>query len=776
MAAASRQTPPPIPASITAASRLMQLRARYAPSHLVVSAETGLVRFFDGPFAAYLTHSAGIASLGLFSLLRDILHAPVRDALMQAEASGEPASRRLLIEENEPFAGELTILVEPLASRHRSGDNRKGEPAETLFVVAFHPRPDDAALLPDRTGVAAGTGPVAAAPRAAFPGAAFPRADEEALRTLARMFDTTKQEMQAVIDEFQYLNAELIVTNDRLSRSVEDYRSLLDNTLIPTLFLDRELRVGSFTNTMTELFALRILDIGRPITDLSSRLDYPSLPADVQRVLQSAEVIEREVRSLDAEERVFLLRVHPHRRLDREAAGAVLTFVDITARKRAENQVWFLAHHDQLTALPNRAMFRSTLETSMSRAAATRACVSLLYLDLDHFKATNDTFGHRVGDGLLRTVATRLLARAPDGVVCRLGGDEFGIIETSGRGPQELVTLADAIHADICQPFEIESHLVQVGVSIGIASSSGEMDADALTRAADIALYEAKARGRGSYSVFQPSMEVERQRRRSLEADLRGAIARGELSLVYQPIVRLADRRIIGAEALLRWRHPRYGMLPPAQFIPLAEETGLIVPIGAWVLETGCADAASWPEPLCLSVNLSSVQFASLDLVDTVCRVLDRTGLPSSRLALEMTETVLLLDNRRTKDVLAALRRAGVSIVMDDFGTGYSSLSYIHNFELQKIKIDKAFIQTADTQKQSAVIVRAILTIGEGLGVGVCAEGVETESQLAALRQWGVPEAQGYFLHRPTSSENLHELLRQQAYVGAIGATHGVNT
>ena len=326
-----------------------------------------------------------------------------------------------------------------------------------------------------------------------------------------------------------------------------------------------------------------------------------------------------------------------------------------------------------------------------------------------------------------------------------------------------LSVLAEAILAAIAAPVEIEGHGVQVGVSIGIASSAPGMAVDALARAADIALYDAKAQGRGHHRHFQPRMEEEFQRRRLLEADLREAVSRHELALVYQPIVRLADLRIVGAEALVRWHHPRHGVLQPASFIPLAEESGLIVGIGDWVLQAACADAVRWREPLCLSVNLSSAQFASLDLVDTVSGVLARTKLPPQRLALEVTETVLLQDNQRTQAVLGALRRRGISIAMDDFGTGYSSLSYIRDFAIQKIKIDQAFIQTIDTQAASSVIVKAILTIGDGLGIGVCAEGIETEPQLAALRRYGVREAQGFLLHRPMSSERFSSLLAATA-------------
>ena len=704
---------------------LAPFKDRYLPAYLVVTADTGLVRFFDGPVQSYLSPSAGPATLALFGLLRSELHAPLRQALLQVADTRLSASRRVATDTDE-----LTILVKPLSRLSLSGALDDRDPS--LLLVGFHPHPVDGAPL------------------------AGLRVDEVPHTT-----EGSLGEMHEAIEELQYLNAELSDANMRLKRVNENFRSLLDSTRIGTMVLDRDLRIRSFTSNMTELFALRGLDVGRSITDLSSQLDYPTLQSDVGQVLGGRHLVEREVQDTEADPRTFLLRMGPNRRGDGESVGVVLTFVDITDRKRAEEQIRFLAHHDQLTGLPNRAMFQAVVEQSLSQpdlmeAEAPAGAVNLLYLDLDRFKSVNDTFGHRVGDALLQHVATRLLSCIPPGALaCRLGGDEFAVVRT-GRVPADhLSALAEVILAAVAAPMKIEGRSVQVGVSIGIASSAPGMDVDALTRAADIALYEAKVRGRGHHRHFQPKMEEEFQRRRLLEADLREAVSRNELALVYQPIVRLADLRIVGAEALVRWQHPRHGLLQPASFIPLAEESGLIAAIGAWVLQAACADAVLWPEPLCLSVNLSSAQFAGLDLVDTVSEVLARTRLPPQRLALEVTETVLLQDNQRTQAVLGALRRRGISIAMDDFGTGYSSLSYIRDFAIQKIKIDQAFIQTIDTNVASSVIVKAILTIGDGLGIGICAEGVETEPQLAALRQHGVREAQGFLLHRPMSQEQF---------------------
>ncbi len=727
MSAEPEQEPSPIPEDT--GGWLAPFKDRYLPAYLVVTADTGLVRFFDGPVRAYVSPSVGPATLALFGLLRSDLHAPLRQALLQVADTRLSASRRLASDTDE-----LTILVEPLPRRRLPGAEDDRDPP--LLLVGFHPHPVDGA------------------PAAGLQVGEMPHATEGSLG-----------EMHATIEELQYLNAELSDANERLKRANENFRALLDSTRIGTMVLDRDLQIRSFTSNMTELFALRGLDVGRPITDLSSQLDYPALQSDVRQVLSGYRLVEREVQDTQADPRTFLLRMGPNRRADAEPVGVVLTFVDITDRKRAEEQIRFLAHHDQLTGLPNRAMFHAVVEQSLSHselmeAGAPAGAVNLLYLDLDRFKSVNDTFGHRVGDTLLQHVATRLLGCIPPGAfACRLGGDEFAVVRTGTVPAGNLSALAEAILVAIAAPMEIEGRGVQVGVSIGIASSAPGMDVDALTRAADIALYEAKVRGRGHHRHFQPKMEEEFQRRRLLEIDLREAVSRDELALVFQPIVRLSDLHIVGAEALVRWQHPRHGLLQPASFIPLAEESDLIVAIGDWVLQAACADAVRWPEPLCLSVNLSSAQFASLDLVDTVSEVLARTALPPQRLTLEVTETVLLQDNQRTQAVLGALRRHGISVAMDDFGTGYSSLSYIRNFAIQKIKIDQAFTRTIDTQVASSVIVKAIMTIGDGLGIGVCAEGVETEAQLAVLRQHGVREAQGFLLHRPMSSERFANLL-----------------
>jgi predicted signal transduction protein with EAL and GGDEF domain len=359
-------------------------------------------------------------------------------------------------------------------------------------------------------------------------------------------------------------------------------------------------------------------------------------------------------------------------------------------------------------------------------------------------------------------------------MVYRLGGDEFAVVQRSVQYPDDSTALANRIIAAISAPYEIDGHSVQIGVSIGVAlCSPDESDAEALLRAADMALYEAKAQGRGNLRVFRPEIQQERLRRRAIEVDLREAVARRELMLLFQPIVRVADRRIVGAEALIRWRHPSLGLLAPEHFIPIAEEAGLISPIDAWALQKACVKAATWPEPVGLSVNLSPLQFAGAGLVEATRSALKAAGLPPSRLTLEVTETALLHDDPHTQETVTSLRALGVTIAMDDFGTGYSSLSYLRHFEIARIKIDRTFTQSVDSQNASRVIVGAIVAIGAGLGIAVCAEGVETAEQLAAVARLGAQEAQGFFLHRPMPSREFAALLSQQRASGASQSALG---
>ncbi len=433
---------------------------------------------------------------------------------------------------------------------------------------------------------------------------------------------------------------------------------------------------------------------------------------------------------------------------------------NVTERKRYEAQIAFMANHDPLTRLANRAQFHDLTARALVTSGRHES-IAVLCLDLDGFKNVNDTLGHGAGDALLLAVADRLrLCAEQTDVVARLGGDEFAILRADTTGPEEACRLAEGILAAINEPYLIDDHRVVVGTSIGInVASRSETKIETLIKNADVALYQSKADGRGTYRVFQSEMNIRLQERRALEADLRAALELGQFELFYQPIVNIASKQIVAFEALLRWNHPQKGMVSPATFIPLAEETGLIAPIGDWVLQQACRDAASWSDNIKVAVNLSPVQFRRGTLVMSVTRALAGAALHGSRLELEITESILLQDEEMTRNILNNLRVLGVQIAIDDFGTGYSALSYLRNFPLDKIKIDQSFIRDLSEKANAAAIVRAISELGAALDMTIVAEGVETAEQLMILGHQRCTEAQGYFIARPQPAAQLTQLL-----------------
>jgi diguanylate cyclase (GGDEF)-like protein len=429
-------------------------------------------------------------------------------------------------------------------------------------------------------------------------------------------------------------------------------------------------------------------------------------------------------------------------------------------RARAEALVTHMARHDALTRLPNRILFRENLEQDLVRVRRGET-LAVLCLDLDNFKAVNDTLGHPVGDALLKAVADRLRGCIGEtDTVARLGGDEFAIVQVAASQPVAARVLAQHLIDTLSAPYEIEGHSVVIGTSAGIAVASHDgADPDEILKNADMALYRAKAAGRGTYRFFQADMDASMQARRLLELDLRTALAKNEFQLYYQPLVDLRASELNGFEALLRWMHPTRGTVSPAEFIPLAEEIGLITSIGAWVLKQACAQAATWPAHLTVAVNLSPVQFLSRTLVLDVVSALGSSGLPASRLELEITEAVMLQDTETTLATLAQLKGLGLRISMDDFGTGYSSLSYLRKFPFDKIKIDQSFIRDLSTRPESMAIIRAIAGLGAALGIATTAEGVETEDQLRVVRAEGCTQVQGYLLGRPQPASTIPGLL-----------------
>ncbi|TMJ06214.1 MAG: EAL domain-containing protein [Alphaproteobacteria bacterium] len=440
--------------------------------------------------------------------------------------------------------------------------------------------------------------------------------------------------------------------------------------------------------------------------------------------------------------------------------GWVATHEDITERKRAEERIAHLAHYDPLTNLPNRALFREHLEQQLNWVHR-GSKLAVLYLDLDHFKSINDTLGHPLGDELLTAVATRLRACVRDtDIVARLGGDEFAVIQTAIEQPADVTGLATRILENIREPFDLGGgHHVVTDTSIGIATAPDDgTEPDRLLKNADLALYGAKANGRGTYHFFEPGMDAQAKARRAMEFDLREAIMCGGFELHYQPLVDLRTGAIIGCEALLRWQHPVRGLIPPGDFIPLAEETGLINQLGEWVLLTACTEATRWPDHTKLAINISPVQFRSPGLALKVIGALAESGLSPRRLELEITEAVLIRDDEAALRTLHQLRDAGVRIAMDDFGTGFSSLSYLQRFPFDKIKIDRCFIKDVTAKDGSVAIVRAVIGIAKARKITTTAEGVETDAQRRLLSKLGCDEMQGFLISRAIPAAEIRTL------------------
>jgi diguanylate cyclase (GGDEF)-like protein len=438
---------------------------------------------------------------------------------------------------------------------------------------------------------------------------------------------------------------------------------------------------------------------------------------------------------------------------------------DLTEQRKADREISRLARFDSLTGLPNRAMMRQTLDEALRNSAHRQKGLALFMIDLDRFKNVNDTLGHPIGDALLRQVADRLKSvMGNHGQVGRLGGDEFQAVLPGAVDIGLLESLARTLIEQVSRPYVIEGHKVTIGASLGIAiGDPGRASADALVRNADLALYAAKAAGRGKHCIYQPSMHSEAAERQLLENDLRQAIERGELAVHYQPIVRAAGEEISGFEALVRWQHPTRGAVPPAKFIPLAEEAGLIGKIGEWVLRTALEEAAHWPDQVRVAVNLSPLQFNDPTVAAMVGKHLGETGVRPERLELEITEGVFLAEGDSTDETFAKLKKLGVRLALDDFGTGYSSLGYLKKAPFDKIKIDQSFVRgAASSTNRNAAIIRAIVTLAETLGMDTCAEGVETHDDLQLIRELGVSMIQGYIFGKPADAEAARTLANSE--------------
>jgi diguanylate cyclase (GGDEF)-like protein len=532
----------------------------------------------------------------------------------------------------------------------------------------------------------------------------------------------------------------------REREEAERLRSLADATIEGLLVCDGP-RIVASNRSIRDL-------LGRPEAWLAGRAlsevipDLPGTPpprAEVTLLPAEGEAIPAEIVA-----RPIAWRGRPHR---------VLAVRDLRDRQEAEARIRFLAAHDPLTRLPNRAGFAEQFAQALAHRGGQP--FAMVALDLDRFKMVNDTLGHAVGDALLVKAAARLRAavRATD-LVCRLGGDEFAVVQFAPGQPEAATALAQRLCELLSRPFLVNGQILNIGTSIGIALFPADgHDQATLTRNADLALYRAKSEGRGTYRFFETEMDSRMQRRRMMEVELRGALALRQFHLLYQPQLQIGTGTVTGFEALIRWSHPERGLVPPGDFIPLAEETGLIVPIGEWVLREACREAASWPVAATIAVNLSPVQFASPGLVETVRGACAAAGLDPRRLELEITESVLLAGSEATLATLRELKALGAQISMDDFGTGYSSLSYLRSFPFDKIKIDRSFITDVTHHGEAAAIVRAIVGLGRSLGMATTVEGVETEDQLAHLRAEGCDQAQGYLIGRPLPAQQAQAML-----------------
>src|ERR1017187_6580191 len=445
-------------------------------------------------------------------------------------------------------------------------------------------------------------------------------------------------------------------------------------------------------------------------------------------------------------------------------SGWVATHEDITERLLAEERIKHLAHYDALTDLPNRVSFYERMETVLSRKRRSET-IAVLSLDLDRFKNVNDTLGHPIGDLLLKAAADRMrnCVRSED-LVARLGGDEFAIVQGSSTQSSDLSALATRLIEVVGAPYDLDGHQVIVGTSVGIAVAPTDSNQpDQLMKNADLALYRAKANGGGAFRFFEAEMDARMQARHALELDLRKAVVNGEFELFYQPVIDVKTGQINSFEALIRWHHPERGMIAPLEFIPVAEETGLIVQIGEWVLRRACSEAVRWPKHITIAVNLLPAQFKSRNLVPMVINALAASGLPATRLELEITELVLVQENEGAFATLHQLRDLGIKIAMDDFGTGYSSLGYLRSFPFDKIKIDQSFIRDLPGKLESLAIVRAVVGLSSSLGITTIAEGVETKEQLASVTAEGCNEFQGYLFSWPKPAADVERILNELA-------------
>ncbi len=550
----------------------------------------------------------------------------------------------------------------------------------------------------------------------------------------------------------QSVSADIVPFRQIPHRYEQMLDTILNNLPQGVAMFDRDARLVFCNRRYADMYGLpaEIARPGRPLRDLLAHCKrvgtFPDDPED--HAVRLAENVAAG-KPLSSTHNLSDGRVFESVNKPVADGGWLATHEDVTERQRAQEQIVHMARHDALTDLPNRVLLRERLEQELKRVKRGEG-LAVMCLDLDYFKRVNDTLGHPIGDELLKHVAERLRGstREPD-TVARLGGDEFAIIMTQMRDPTDATMLSQRVRDSVGKPYEIDGHQIVINISIGISMAPVDgSDPDSLMKNADMALYGAKTDGRGTCRFFEPEMDARMQARRELEMDLRKALATNQFELYYQPLVNFQDNAISALEALLRWNHPARGTISPADFIPIAEETGLIVPIGEWVLATACKESSNWPDRVKVAVNVSPAQLKSRNLLETVKNALNESGMPANRLQLEITESVLMQNTFATLETLHALRRLGVQIAMDDFGTGYSSLSYLRSFPFDKIKIDRSFVQDLSNGTEPLAIVHAVAGLAKCLHITSTAEGVETRQQFETLRDIGCTEMQGFLFSR----------------------------
>jgi diguanylate cyclase (GGDEF)-like protein/PAS domain S-box-containing protein len=544
-----------------------------------------------------------------------------------------------------------------------------------------------------------------------------------------------------------------------------DLQGIIDVMPTPIFVKNRDHRIILLNESACELF-------GHAREVILSSSDYDMWPAEQVRVFHAADdrvfaldtfdEVEEQVTNAEHSVRTVITRKKKVIIGGEELLVAVVT--DVTAYREAEARNRYLAFHDVLTGLPNRMLLNERIDQELLRASRRKSEAALIYVDLDRFKEVNDALGHQAGDELIRQFAERVTAivRASD-TVARLGGDEFAILLHDAGDGVQTAEICNRVLTAARQPFMMTEGQAHVGASLGIADlGSGEVNRVELHRRADVALYQAKREGRGCYRIFSDELDGRIKARRALETDLRCALTAGDqLTIDYQPLLSARDNRVMALEALVRWEHPRLGLLTPADFLDVAEESGLIVALGEWVLERACATVAKWPE-VSLAVNISPGQLSSENLVGRVLGILERARFAPARLQLEVTEHAIL-DMDGAVETLKELRAAGIKLVLDDFGTGYSSLSHLQKIEIDKVKIDRSFVAEMSLLGGSSAIVQAVATLGSSLGIAVTAEGVETEDQRAFLRALGCEELQGYLLSRPLNESETGNYMKRSA-------------